>query len=335
VEASTRASDHPLIRCLLDEGHRFNFYQAISLLERAMPDAVPIGGTGPAADEALRFRPEPSLGFPAGAIERVEFSEGRFRIEANFMGLYGVDSPLPTHWAEDILHEYETDSTVRDFLDIFHHRIYSLLYRLWAKYRFAVQIRGDGADALTDRLLCLVGLGSKETREASGLPAVRLLRYAGLLIQHPRSALGLEVLVSDWFGGLSATVNPAIGRWVSLEADDKLRLGQRNNVLGRDAPIGERLYDVGGCFNLTLGSVGWEMYQGFLPDGAHHETLRRLINHYNTDPLAADLTLQPRGEEVPELVLDSNSPPRLGWTTWLRDDALGDVSAHFTLREHS
>ncbi|TPW09642.1 MAG: type VI secretion system protein ImpH, partial [bacterium] len=153
------------------------------------------------------------------------------------MGLYGSDSPLPTHWAEDILREYETDTTVRDFLDIFHHRIYSLLYRLWAKYRFAVQIRGDGADTLTDRLLCLVGLGTPEIREASGLPVVRLLRYAGLLVQHPRSALGLEVLVSDWFGGLSAVVNPAVGRWVSLEADDRLRLGQRNNVLGRDAPI--------------------------------------------------------------------------------------------------
>lgn len=335
METATRAPDHPLIRRLLEEGHRFNFYQAISLLERAMPDAVPVGETGPAAGEAIRFRPEPSLGFPAGAIERIEMADGRFRIEANFMGLYGVDSPLPTHWAEDILHEYEHDSTVRDFLDIFHHRIYSLLYRLWAKYRFAVQIRGDGADTLTDRLLCLVGLGTPEIREASGLPVVRLLRYAGLLVQHPRSALGLEVLVGDWFGGLSAVVTPGVGRWVLLAPGDRFRLGQANNVLGQGALIGERLYDVGGCFDLTLGSVSWQMYRGFLPDGEHHETLRRLINHYNTDPLAAELTLQPRGNEVPDLILDSNDPPGLGWTTWLRGGALGDVSAHFTLREHA
>ncbi|HEX7880720.1 MAG TPA: type VI secretion system baseplate subunit TssG, partial [Candidatus Eisenbacteria bacterium] len=217
MEAPLRSPHHPLISRLEREGHRFNLYQAIYLLERASPNAVRLGGTGPAGGEALRLRPDVSLGFPAGSIEKIEaLDERRWRIEATFFGLYGADSPLPTHWAEDVLHEQSFDTTVRDFLDIFHHRIYSLLYRTWAKYRFTVQYTGNTEDSLTDRLLCLIGLGSPEVRAATGLPVTRLLRWAGLLVQQPRSAAGLEVLLSDWFGGVPVRLTPAVGRWVPL-----------------------------------------------------------------------------------------------------------------------
>jgi type VI secretion system protein ImpH len=369
VEAPLRTPDHPLIDKLERDGHRFSLYQAIYLLERAAPGAVRLGGTGPAADEVIRLRPDVSLGFPPGAIHRIdrldradeEVADGlrriadhqRWRIEATFFGLYGSDSPLPSHWAEDILHEQTFDTTVRDFLDIFHHRVYSLLYRTWAKYRFTVQYTGNLADPLTDRLLCLIGLGSPEVREATGLPVTRLLRWAGLLVQQPRSAAGLEVFLSDWFGGVPVRLTPAVGRWVPLASGDRCRLGRSACTLGGDAILGERLYDVGGRYALAIGPVDPVRFRSFLPDGEDHDTLRKLIRLYHNDPLEADLTIRLHGADIPPLVLDPEGPRGLGWNTWLgrftevssggADDFrhadttrfadTGDVSAHFSLRE--
>jgi hypothetical protein len=210
-------TEHPLIRSLLAEGHRFNIFQALSLLERAYPDAPALGGTGPAAREIMRIRPDVSLGFPSGAIAGIDWLEtapadsgfsmtpgldGRYRVTATFFGLYGADSPLPNHWSEEILYEQSQDTTVRDFLDIFHHRIYSLLFRIWTKYRYPVQYRLAGNDAFSRRFLALIGLGTADWQTA-GLPAMRLLRYAGLLVQRPRSGAGLEAFLADWFEGVS------------------------------------------------------------------------------------------------------------------------------------
>jgi type VI secretion system protein ImpH len=333
VEAPLRPPNHPLIERLLEEGHRFNFYQATGLIERSMPQATPVGGTGPAAAEALRFRPDPSLGFPAGSIETIEQVDGRWRINATFLGLYGVDSPLPTHWSEDILHEQSYDTTVRDFLDIFHHRVYSLLYRLWAKYRFPVQYRGTEQDQLTDRLLCLIGLGSPEIRRETGLPVVRLLRWAGLFVQQPRSAAGLEVLVSDWLGGVPVTVHPAVGRWMPVAPGDRTRLGVRNSVLGQDALLGDQIHDVTGRFGLEIGPVDSASYGALLPDGEEHARLNRLVRLYTSDPLEVELNVRLQGPDVPDMVLDSARPPGLGWTTWLKTGPVGDQDVVFSLRE--
>jgi type VI secretion system protein ImpH len=333
VDAAFRPPDHPLIDRLLKEGHRFSFYQAAGLLERAMPEATPVGGTGPAAREAIRFRPDPSLGFPAGSIERIEWVEDHWRIDATFLGLYGADSPLPTHWSEDILHEQAYDTTVRDFLDIFHHRVYSLLFRLWAKYRFAVQYRGTDQDTLTDRLLCLIGLGSPEIRRETGLPVVRLLRWAGLFVQQPRSAAGLEVLVSDWLDGVPVTVHPAVGRWMPVAVGDRTRLGQRHTVLGQDALLGDRIHDVTGRFGLEIGPVDAGDYDALLPDGEEHARLNRLVRLYTSDPLEVELNVRLKGSDVPDLVLDSARPPGLGWTTWLKTGPVDDQDVVFSLRE--
>lgn len=333
MEAPLRTPDHPLIERLLKEGHRFNFYQATGLIERSMPGATPVGGTGPAASEALRFRPDPSLGFPAGSIEMIEQVDERWRINLTFLGLYGVDSPLPTHWSEDILHEQSYDTTVRDFLDIFHHRVYSLLYRLWAKYRFPVQYRGTEQDQLTDRLLCLIGLGSPEIRRETGLPVVRLLRWAGLFVQQPRSAAGLEVLVSDWLDGARVRVHPGVGRWMPVALPDRTRLGVRHTVLGGDALLGDRVYDVAGRFALEIGPVEGPLYRSLLPDGEEHDRLNRLVRLYTSDPLEAELNVRLQGSDVPDMVLDSQKPPGLGWTTWLKTGPVGDQDVVFSLRE--
>lgn len=341
--ASPGPPDPPLIRALLGEAHRFSFFQAVSLLERLRPEAVPVGQTGPPAREAIRFRPEVDLGFPSSSLSAVErigpageewdgrSETERFRITANFLGLYGVDSPLPNHWSEDVLHEQDRDTTVRDFLDLFHHRVYSLFYRTWTKYRYPVQFRGDGLDAFTQRIYKLLGWVPEEIEKETGIKPVRLLRYAGLFLQRPRSAAGLERLLSDWFGGEATEVVSCRGRWMALSGGDRARLGLGGTTLGGDLVLGDSVWDISGRYGIRLGPVGLERYLRLLPEGDDHRAVGKLTELYVVDRLEAELEIRLRAEEVPRLCLRSENAPRLAWTTWLLSDTPAEASVRFIL----
>lgn len=56
-------------------------------------------------------------------------------IRTTFMGLYGVDSPLPTAYLDDIAQHREGHEALQGLLDIFSHRIMTQFYRIWRKYR--------------------------------------------------------------------------------------------------------------------------------------------------------------------------------------------------------
>lgn len=109
-----------------------------------------------------------------------------------FLGLYGTTSPLPPFYTEDLIAQEEGEEVVRSFLDLFHHRLLSLFYRSWVKYRYHIQFEPSGEDPFSQRMLAFLGLGAKEVAEKTGLPVSRLLRYAGLFSQRPRSASALE-----------------------------------------------------------------------------------------------------------------------------------------------
>jgi type VI secretion system protein ImpH len=219
---------------------------------------------------------------------------------------------------------------VRDFLDLFHHRIYSLFYRIWLKYRYPAQFRPDGQDPFTQRIFALIGLDPEEVRR-SGLPPLRLLRYAGLLLQRPHSASGLEGMLKDWFGGIPVEVASCTGRWMRLRPADRPRLGLGPSVLGQDLMLGDRVWDAAGSYRITLGPIGFAEYRRLLPDGEDHATLRRLTDLYVTDRLEAELKVRLKGEEVPPLRLNSEDPHRLAWTTWLVSEPAAGASIHFTL----
>lgn len=332
----------PLIRTLLAEAHRFSFFQAVNLIERERSSAARVGGSGPASREVIRFRPDVSMAFAAASLSSVELMERPgaeeagdevFRITANFLGLYGPQSPLPNHWSEEILREVADDSTVRDFLDIFHHRAYAFFYRAWSKYRFHAQHRAAGDDAFTQRFLSLIGFGAPEIRAGTRLPPVRLLKYAGVLLQRTRPADSLERLLSDWFAGIPVRVVPCCPHWVPLRSTGWNRLGIGPSTLGVDVTLGNRIYDRNTTYKIVVGPVEYETYLRFLPEGEDHETLLALANLFTGRTLRATLEVRLLGAHRPTAALDAADAPRLGWSSWLSSESPADTVVSFSLRE--
>lgn len=351
----------PLLDHMLTEGWKFDFFKAVWLLERLCAGATPVGARGPASGEAIRFRPHIAVGFPPTDLRRVEARPGAddaettYRLDVTFMGLYGVSTPLPLHYAVDMLRSVDpyplaaeaaaeeaasdrlpssvkvTDTNpTRDFLDIFHHRLISLFYRAWAKYRYDVTFPMPERDLITDYLLWLIGHSRASDEDLLGVCPIRMLRYAGVLTQHPRSSAMLEGVLTDYWDGLPVEVEQFRGRWVPLGDTDKNRIGLANCRLGVDLTVGDQVYDLSGAFNVAVGPVDWQTYLSFVPDGDSFARTQALVELYRADPLSFNVEVRLRAGQVPETGLSSDEAAgRLGYTSWVRTEEMPETSVVF------
>lgn len=321
----------PLIRALEEAPHGFAFFQAVRLLEARLPGAPRLGEAGPAGEEAVRLRPASELAFPAADVAAVARREGGmgppYALVTAILGLYGAGSPLPAYYSEEILRAEAAgeDDPVRLFLDVLNHRLLSLLYAAWAKYRWEFRFAADASDRVSRQVLGLAGLPDAATREAVGLPPARLLRYAGVLLQRPRGASLVAGAVSDYFEDVPVRVRECVPRWVRLAPEDRLRLGRASSRLGEETVLGSAVPDRGGKCRIEVGPLDLERYRAFLPGGRFWEPLGRLVRLLLADPLEWDLELGLRGEEVPPLRLVSGEGAvRLGRTSWLQGEAAAE-----------
>lgn len=112
-----------------------------------------VESTSHPGDDPVRFAPHPGMGFPASELKAVEYDEDDDsrppRIRTTFMGMYGVDSPLPMAYLDDIAQRREGHDALQGFLDIFSHRILTQFYRIWRKYSYP---RSSGSHLL--RVCC-------------------------------------------------------------------------------------------------------------------------------------------------------------------------------------
>ena len=300
----------------------YSFFRLVGLLLRLREGAVAPGGSGPVRHETLRFRPNASMGFPSSDIDSVDQYElpgeeipVRYRVTVNFMGLYGPASPMPNHFTEDMLWADNESTTQRDFLDLFHHRMISFVYRAWRKYRHSEHYERAGSDSTTAMYFGLIGLGTAGLKEVAPVPPLDLLRAAGLLGGGPRSAAGLSALLRDHFDDVPLRIESFLRRVVAVPPAQRSRLGQRGCTLGRDGILGERVPDRGTSFGVHLGPLDAAEFQRWLPGGERFVRLTRLVRFYLRDPLDFSLILRLKKEEMPALRLGEPRP--LGQMSWL------------------
>ncbi len=314
---------------LLEQAQGFGYFQAVRLLRLLLREQGHADGDW----NRIRIRANLSLGFPEADLDAVEATgEDHYRVTANFLGLYGVSSPLPTFYTEDLLDERSQDrSATRDFLDIFHYALYPLFYDAWAKYRQSMVLLEGADEAAQDRLYALIGLADREARRA--LPqAYGLLRYAGLLTQFPRSALGLQTLLCDALPGVTVAVESCVLGKVTIPQDQRLCLGVRGVPLGEAALLGQEMDDRMGAITVRLGPVDAETFQELLPYRPRHNWLRFLIRMYLVEPLVSSVELILEPGAVQSTCLGFSQWGQLGLDTWVFSGGIGhEVRASFTL----
>ncbi len=304
---------------LLAAPGRFSFFQAVRLLQQMHSDRARLGHAGPPTDEPIRLKVNTSMAFPTTDIDTVERNtDGAgppFQLVANFLGLHGSTSPLPAFYAEDVLHDTDEEGTLAAFLDIFHHRLLSLYYRAWERFRYHFLYAAGGKDNFSRAMFSLIGLGEASLVKETGFPAVRVLQSAGVITQKPHSAMSLRGMIDEYFGGVGVAVKQAMGRWLPIPRTQQVRLGNRGGKFGQTFLMGERVYDRLSKFRVSLGPLDIATYRKFLPGGEWYPELKKIIALFNTDMLNFDIELLLRAEDAPALSMQLTGEAQLGWTT--------------------
>ncbi len=320
--AKKRQSGTPLKDRLFEEHYKFSFFKAVSLLETLSPRKKPLGQTLEPEREAVHFTVKPSLAFPGSDISKLEqqADDVPAQMEVTFMGLTGPAGVMP-HWYTELVFEriWKKDRSLAGFLDIFHHRLISLFYLAWKKYRFEASYLADARDRLSHCLLSLAGLGTPGLIERIGLPAESLAYYSGLLSRSIPSALAIESAV-EYFAGTDVNIEQFIERMLSISPEDLTRLGAANSRLGVDAVCGSYIRECTTKFRVNLGPVGYETFLRFLPTGDLLPRIFALVRCMVGIEFEFDITVFLNRDEVPPCILGQDGPaaPRLGWSTWVK-----------------
>lgn len=348
MAAEGRGTGASLEEELFERGHAFAFFQAVRVLERLLPGRAPVGRhESPPGGEVVRFRTRPTLQFPASEIHQVGRNGAAVaggpppEMFVSFMGLIGPLGVLPSHTTEVVAERARyKDTALWEFLDLFDHRMISLFYRAWERYRFTVAFERGAHDEFTEHLFGLVGMGTRGLRGRLGLPDEGLLLYGGLVAQRPHSAAALESVVGDYFG-VPARLEPFTGQWLELDDESLCRLGRANSRLGVETVAGRRVWDAPSKFRLRLGPLTLEQFAGLVPSGPNYLPATRLARLMAGPDLDFDLRLVLRAGEVPGCALGAEAreagaeAPRLGWTTWVKTRPFASDDEQVVLRANN
>jgi type VI secretion system protein ImpH len=340
-----------LIQDLLENPQEFEFFQAVRLIElyvsqeKNHPRSDQVGGDRGPHHEPIRFRTLPSLAFPPGQISQLvptkspqQEDESNLPLEMTvaFMGLTGPNGVLPQHYTSLLIersHQKNKDHTLREFFDLFNHRLIGMFYRAWEKYRFPFAYERNlregefDDDLFTKCLFSLVGLQETGLRDRFTFDDEAIVSYGGLMAQRCRNAIGLEEILSNYFQ-VTARVLQFQGQWLNLPEDtqssfpsEKHRNGL-NLSLGETAVVGSRVWDVQSRVRIQLGSLTIGQFNSLLPGSPQLTSVAELIRFYVGPEKDFDVQLVLRKEDIPpcRLAADSQYTPRLGWNTWMQSE---------------
>ncbi|HYH94872.1 type VI secretion system baseplate subunit TssG, partial [Hyalangium sp.] len=310
------------------------FLSLVALLERLTGSAVRVGGDGPPAEEAIRFRHDPTLVFSSGDVSQVrlvpqvsEWGEAKggpkhvFEVVTTFLGLTGASSPLPGYMVEEIAQEDPDRPLKQQFLDLFHHRLVSLLYRALSRYMLEGEATRAGDDVWTRRVLALAGLDTYERGPSVRLSVAQLLRLAPLLATRARTALTLERALADVLrmelGEARVTVQQFAGSWVEVESEQRMMLGRLNSHLGRTSMLGGKLFDRAGKILIGISPLDGPTYHRLLPEGDLSPLVREVVSLVMRDPLECAMELGVDEDVLGAFQLKNKNPARLGRNTYL------------------
>lgn len=312
------------LRALLErEPYAVDFFQSVQLLERIYPDMEPVGYFVPPANEVVRFVAHNRLSFPASEIQSIAWPpEGPPVMTVNFMGVTGPAGVLPHVYTLLLIERrFARDRRLQDFLDLFHHRLISLYYRAWRKYRITASFASSGHRA-TWYLSDLAGIGTAGLNDRQDLDDRSLLYFAGLLALQPRSAVAFEHFLREYFG-VPVEVQQFAGAWYDVPPDAQCELIDEEDAprqLGLGAVAGDQIWDHSSRARLRIGPLSLARYREFLPGTRTHRALRALARFYSGGQIDFDVQLVLERDQVPayELGADDEGGLPLGLCSWAK-----------------
>lgn len=305
-----------IIQDLLDNPTEYRFYQALRLAEEIIDDQkAKLHHRLPAA---IRLKPAPQISFPAADLRFARINDqGRIELDINFMGFYGVDSPLPHYFIDLAAGKEDVNGGFRAFLDIFNRRVYELLFKAWQKHHPSLF---NQKDHINNRYLAALAGNMQVTDSTSNLS------FAGLVGNRIKNDIGLTGMVTNFLGNMPTTVKQFVGTWITLNQETIIGDSKKPLSLGENVLLGNRVLDVSRKIEVELGPMSAERATRLLPGETETIQLGELIRSYLPPTAVFDIILIVRPEKTKSQKLGANDL-MLGWNTCLGrwQDGMGKI----------
>ena len=349
MQTTQRRTESGVIAALLEHPYRFEFFQAVRLLEQAYANAGVRSGV---VGELVRFRNSLLLSFPPSEIEAlnaVEAAAGQtepgldgsvnlrhviYELTPTFIGLTGPVGALPRHYTEKLIEREIVfrDRAARVFLDIFSNRMVAFFYQAWKKYRLHFLYEQDRKNLFTPLMLSLVGcdhvrlradlqLGKRDIYDES------IAHYAGIARHRPVSAANVQRVLEDFFA-VRVRFEQFVGRWFSIPVDQRTTLAGAYAELGVSSFCGERTWQRQTKIRIMLGPLSRQEFMSFLPYGIAARGLSRILALTLGQSFEFEVRLVLKKEGIFSASLGcEDQPARLGWDTFLHSQAASNDSS--------
>lgn len=338
-----RRHQSSLIRHLIEQPQRFQFFQAVRVLDLWLRRGA--YAHGQTLDTVLRFKNSVSLSFPPSQIEALtveaEVPVGsdsalqaalerrqlhHIHLTPAFMGFLGVSGVLPYDYTNSIAAQihYDKDESGRAFFDCFSHRLMTLFYRAWEKCRVEYRLDDQGRDGFLPLQLALAGkhpvrAGSATARPAvdpppETIPAEVAARYAALIRHRPLPTDAIAGVLSEYFC-LPFRLQALVGAWETQQPQERSRLGGQHRRLGHNVMLGPRYWRRDLCVRLWVGPLARADFDRFLASGSGGKALAAVLALFAVPTIRFEVRLLLRARDVKPAVLNSRS--RLGQGAFL------------------
>jgi len=297
-----------VINKLLAHPEKFEFYQAVRILEEYLKMK---GFDEAEIQEKIRFKHNASFAFPVTEIQKISNIENIWEITINFMGLIGPTGLLPNHHTATVIERLQQkDNTLRDFLDIFQHRLAHLYYAAWKKNYFNIYT--------TKILYSLIGQGTPYLQQREQVSDEILLYYAAHFLQHSTSVTGLKSILSDYFS-VPINIKSFQKKKLQLQDNERSTLGKNTfNQLGINTNCGNTQAQYLYHFSVIVGPVDKNKFESFFPNQDSFKLLVAITKRYVGLEFSFDIRLVLKSEVVPFCQIGSLNAARLGWNSWLK-----------------
>lgn len=308
-----------LFNSLINESPQWGFYAALRQLEALYDDKPRFGKSRRLYDDPIRLGQHPSVIFAPSTIQSSTYDEeGLLRLKVLFFGMFGPNGPLPLHLTEYARNRMRDakDEAIIEFMDMFHHRLLSLFYRIWADKEPTAQYDRPETDRFHWYVGSLFGIGSEELHHRDDMPDNSKLHFAAHLGSLPHHAEGLVSILRSFFR-IPLSIKEFIGEWLPIPVADHCHLGSQGNLLGSNTVVGSRSWQRQYRFRLCIGPMQLNEYEQLLPNQERLGLVKSIVKNYLGYEFACEANLILRQKEVPTVRLGSYG--QLGWTTWLNN----------------
>jgi|GEM_PF-2009650 len=342
AQSGANSGSKPGLTLLQEQAEEFNFYQAIRMLESVLKKQPEPAKLHFKAVNSQAFTPnfladinrkvhEPVHSSTSANIQ--DQSQSQFQsqsqshetveVSVNGFGLGGLQGPLPDVFSELLQREsFEGNSGAEAFLNLFNHRVISLLYSI--KKELDPMLFNDspyenpGESRLLKAAAAMTGFSTLDVQERIPLRIDKLLSFVTLLIGNRQNYSSIKNIVETLFD-CSVAINPCEGAWKKLPKRYQSRLGHRKTKLGSGIGLGEHYWDNQAGIGIVMQLKSLQTCYNLLPQGCWHQALTAILSLLTDGRYRVNVTLKLDWEAVPLSVLTKRRAMHLGSTSWLKE----------------